>query len=125
VRYQSPAVVHDLDSAQRFYTEKPTEYAAMLLAPLCLMPRLMPSTTEDSDFAPDIIGLMRHVPGRYWWLREAASALAETPEFLERVRVWARKLRPLIRTGGTTLLSAQIARPKARSTSVGSTNSGL
>jgi hypothetical protein len=64
VRYQSPAVVHDLDSAQRFYTEKPTEYAAMLLAPLCLMPRLMPSTTEDSDFAPDIIGLMRHVPGQ-------------------------------------------------------------
>ena len=121
VRYQPPAVIHDLDSKKRFYTEKPTEYAAMLLAPLCVMPRLMPSTTEDSDFAPDIIALMHHVPGQEdTGGLEAAATLAEAPEFFERVRVCARKLRPLIREGGITQLSAQIARPRARSASVGS-----
>src|SRR5258706_8595838 len=60
VRYEPAAVVHDPDSTKRFYTEKPIDYAAMLLAPLCVMSRLMPSTTEDGDFVPDIIALMRH-----------------------------------------------------------------
>jgi hypothetical protein len=40
VRYEPAVVVHDPVSAKRFYTEKPTDYAAMLLAPLCVMPRL-------------------------------------------------------------------------------------
>jgi hypothetical protein len=34
VRYEPAAVVHDPDSTKRFYTEKSTDYAAMLLAPL-------------------------------------------------------------------------------------------
>jgi hypothetical protein len=43
---------------------------------------------------------MRHVPGQEdMGGLEAAAALAETPEFLERVRVCARKL-PLMRQGG-------------------------
>jgi hypothetical protein len=125
VQYKPSAVVHDLDSAKRFYTEKPTDYAAMLLAPLCVMPRLMPSTTEDSDFVPDIVALMRHVPGQEDTAGlEAAAALTDNPEFFERVRVCARKLRPLIRQGGITQLPTKVAGHKARSASVGSTDFG-
>jgi hypothetical protein len=64
VRYEPAAVIHDPDSTKRFYAEKPTEYAAMLLAPLCVMPRLIPSATDDTDLIPDIIALMRHAPGQ-------------------------------------------------------------
>jgi hypothetical protein len=126
VQYKPPAVIHDLDSTKRFYTEKPTDYAAMLLAPLGVMPRLMPSTTEDADFAPDIIALMRHVPGQEDSAGlEAAATLTDNPEFFERVRVCSKKLRPLIREGRITQLSAKIAGHKARSASVGSMDSGL
>jgi hypothetical protein len=116
VRYDAPAVRYDLTSKKQFYTEKPTAYAAMLLAPLCVMPRLMPSTTEDSDFVPDITALMRHVPEQEDAGLEAAAALTDNPEFLERVKVCARKLRGLIRVGGI----AQLSRPMARSARVGS-----
>ncbi len=126
VQYKPSAVSHDLDSTKRFYTEKPTEYAAMLLAPLCVMPRLMPSTTEDGDFVPDIIALMRHVPGQEDTAGlEAAAALTDNPEFFERVRVCARKLRPLVRQGGITQLPWKSAGHKVRTASVGSRDSGL
>jgi hypothetical protein len=124
VRYEPAAVVHDPDSTKRFYTEKPMDYAAMLLAPLCTMPRLMPSTTDDGDFVPDIIALMRHVPGQEDTAGlEAAAALTDRPEFLERVKLWARTLRPLIRSGGITQLPRTIGRDQARSASVGSMDS--
>jgi hypothetical protein len=120
VRYEPAAVVHDSDSTKRFYTEKPTDYAAMLLAPLCVMPKLMPSTTEDSDFVPDIVALMRHVPGQEDTAGlEAATALTDSPEFFERVKVCARKLRPLIRKGGITQLPREIRGDQARSASAG------
>jgi len=74
------------------------------------MPRLMPSTTEDGDFVPDIIALMRHVPGQEDTAGlEAAAALTDNPEFFQRVRVCARRLRPLIRQGGITQLPTKIA----------------
>jgi hypothetical protein len=124
VRYQPAAVVHDPDSAKWFYTEKPIDYAAMLLAPLCVMPRLMPSATEDSHFVPDIIALMRHVPGQEDTAGlEAAAALTDRPEFLERVKLCARTLRPLIRRGGITQLPRPIGGDQARSASVGSMDS--
>jgi hypothetical protein len=124
VRYEPAAVVHDPDSIKRFYTEKPIDYAAMLLAPLCVMPRLMPSTTEDGDFVPDIIVLMRRVPGQEDTVGlEAATALIDNPEFLERVKVCARTLRPLIRKGGITQLPRKIAGDQVRSASVGSLDS--
>ena len=119
VRYEPAGVGHDPDSAQRFYTEKPLGYAAMLLAPLCVMPRLMPSTTEDTDFAPDIIALMRHVPGQEDTAGlEAASALTGNPEFLKRVNLCARRLRPLIRNGGITHLPRETGGDQAGSASV-------
>ena len=65
VRYEPAVVAHDPDSEKRFYTETPVEYAAMLLAPLCIMPRLMASTTDDSQFVPDIVALMRHLVSAY------------------------------------------------------------
>jgi hypothetical protein len=121
VRYEPAMATHDTDSAKRFYTEKPKDYAAMLLAPLCVMPRLMPSTTEDSDFVPDIIALMRHVPGQEnTGGLEAAAALTDTPEFLERVKVSAGTLRPLIRRGGSTQLPRNIRGDQVRSASAGS-----
>jgi hypothetical protein len=124
VRYAPPAVVHDPDSTKSFYTEKPMDYAAMLLVPLCAMPKLMPSTTEDGDFVPDIIALMRHVPGQEDTAGlEAATALTNRPEFLERVKMCARTLRPLIRRGGITLLPRTIGGDQARSASVGSMDS--
>jgi len=124
VRYEPAAVVHDPDSAKRFYTEKPKDYAAMLLAPLCVMPRLMPSTTEDSDFVPDIIALMRHVPGLEDTAGlEAANALTDRPEFLDRVKLCASTLRPLIRRGGIIQLPRTSSRDQARSASVGSSDS--
>ena len=124
VRYEPPAVVQDPDSTERFYTQKPMDYAAMLLAPLCVMPRLMPGTTEDDDFVPDIMALMRCVPeqGETAGL-EAAAALTDSPEFLERVKVCARELRPLIRKGGISQLPGKVAGNKARSASVGSIDS--
>ena len=95
------------------------DYAAMLLAPLCVMPRLMPSTTEDTDFAPDIIALMRHVPGQEDTAGlEAASALTGNPEFLKRVNLCARRLRPLIRNGGITHLPRETGGDQAGSASV-------
>jgi hypothetical protein len=124
VRYEPAAVVHDPDTRKRFYSEKPIDYAAMLLAPLCVMPRLMPSTTADSDFAPDIIALMRRVPGQEDTAGlEAATTLTESPEFLERVKVCARTLRPLIRKGGITPLPRKIAGDQVRSASAGSLDS--
>jgi hypothetical protein len=115
VRYEPAVVVHDPDSTKRFYTEKPTDYAAMLLAPLCVMPRLMPSTTEDSHFVPDIIALMRHVPGQEDTAGlEAAAALTDRPEFLERVKLRARTLRPLIQKGGIIQLPRMIGGDQAR-----------
>jgi hypothetical protein len=120
VRYEPAAVVHDLDSTKRFYTEKPTEYAAMLLAPLCVMPRLIPSATGDSDFIPDIIALMRHVPGQEdTGGLIAAATLTDRPEFLERVQLWAATLRPLIRKGGIAQLLRPVGEHQARSASVG------
>jgi hypothetical protein len=119
VRYEPAAVVHDPDSTKRFYTEKPIDYAAMLLAPLCVMPRFMPSTTEDGDFVPDIIALMRHVPGQEDAGLEAAAALTDRPEFLERVKLCARTLRPQIRRGGITQLPRPVGGDQARSASVG------
>jgi hypothetical protein len=114
VRYEPAVVVHDPDSTKRFYTEKPTDYAAMLLAPLCVMPRLMPSTT-DSHFVPDIIALMRHVPGQEDTAGlEAAAALTDRPEFLERVKLCARTIRPLIQKGGIVQLPRMIAEDQAR-----------
>lgn len=124
VRYEPAAVVHDPDSTKRFYSEKPIDYAAMLLAPLCVMPKLMPSTTEDSDFAPDMIALMRHVPGQEdTGGLVAATTLTERPQFLERVKLCARTLRALIRRGGITQLPRMIAGDQARSASFGSMNS--
>jgi len=124
VQYKPPAVVHDPDSTKRFYTEKPTDYAAMLLAPLCVMPRLMPSTTEDSDFAPDIIALMRYVPGQEdTGGLVAAATLTDRPQFLERVKLCARTLRPLIRRGGITQLPRTVGGDQVRSASVGSMDS--
>jgi len=121
VRYEPAAVVHDPDSTKSFYTEMPTDYAAMLLAPLCAMPRLMASTTEDSHFVPDIVALMRHVPGQQDTAGlEAAAALTDGPQFLERVRLCARTLRPMIRTGGIVELPRKIGGERARSASVGS-----
>jgi hypothetical protein len=118
VRYQPAAVVHDPDSTKRFYTEKPIDFAAMLLAPLCVMPRLIPSTTADSDFIPDIIALMRHVPGQEdTGGLIAAAALTDRPEFLERLQLWAGTLRPLIRRGGITQLPRPVG-DQARSASV-------
>jgi hypothetical protein len=115
VRYEPAAVVHDPVSTKRFYTEKPTDYAAMLLAPLCVMPRVMPSTTEDGHFVPDIIALMRHVPGQEDTAGlEAAAALTDRPEFLERVKLCARTLRPLIQKGGITQLPLMIGGDQAR-----------
>jgi len=124
VRYQPAAVVHDPDSKKSFYTKMPIDYAAMLLAPLCVMPRLMPSTTEDSDFAPDIIALMRHVPGQEdTGGLVAATTLTDRPQFLERVKLCARTLRPLIRRGGITRLPRTVGGDQARSASAGSTDS--
>jgi hypothetical protein len=115
VRYEPAAVVHDPDSTKRFYIEKPTDYAAMLLAPLCVMPRLMPSTTEDSHFVPDIIALMRHVPGQEDTTGlDAAAALTDRPEFLERVKLCAGTLRPLIQKGGIIQLPRMIGGAQAR-----------
>ena len=115
VRYEPATVVHDADSARCFYTEKPTDYAAMLLAPLCVMPRLMPSATEDSHFVPDIIALMRHVPGQEDTSGlEAAAELTDRPEFLERVKLYARTLRPLIQKGGIVQLPRMIAGDQVR-----------
>jgi hypothetical protein len=123
VRYEPAAVAHDPDSTKRFYTEKPVEYAAMLLAPLCVMPRLMPLMAEDAGFVPDITALMRHVPGQENGAGlEAAAAFTDNPEFLERVKGCARKLRPLIRKGGITELPA-IAPDQARRASAGSIDS--
>jgi hypothetical protein len=120
VRYEPATVVHDPDSAKRFYTEKPTDYAAMLLAPLCVMPRLIPSATDDSDFIPDIVALMRHVPGQEdTGGLVAAATLTDRPEFLERVQLWARTLRPLIRKGGITQLPQPVGGDRARSASAG------
>jgi hypothetical protein len=120
VRSEPAAVVHDPDSRSRFYTEKPTEYAAMLLAPLCVMPRLIPSATDDSDFIPDIIALMRHVPGQEdTGGLVAAAALTDRPEFLERMQMWAGTLRPLIRKGGITQLPRPAGEDQARSASAG------
>jgi hypothetical protein len=124
VRYKPAAVVLDPDSTKRFYAGKPTEYAAMLLAPLCVMPRLMPSTTEDGDFAPDVIALMRHVPGQDDPAGlEAASALTNRSEFLERVKLYAWTLRPLIRRGGITPLPRAVSGDQARSARAGSVDS--
>jgi len=124
VRYEPAVVAHDPDSAKRFYTEKPVEYAAMLLAPLCVMLSLMASTTEDSHFVPDIVALMRHVPGQQDTAGlEAAAALTDGPQFLERVRLCARTLRPMIRTGGIVELPRKIGGERARSASVGSKDS--
>jgi hypothetical protein len=121
VRYEPAVVAYDPDSEKRFYTEKPVDYAAMLLAPLCVMPRLMPSTTEDSDFVPDIMALMRRVPGQEDTAGlEAAAALTDAPEFLEHVKRCARTLRPLIRRGGIIELQRIIGGDQARSASVGS-----
>jgi len=121
VRYELASVVHDPDSTKRFYTEKPTDYAAMLLAPLCVMPRLIPSATDDSDFIRDIIALMRHVPGQEdTGGLVAAATLTDEPEFLERVQLWAATLRPLIRKGGTIRLPQLISGGgQARNASVG------
>lgn len=120
VRYEPAAVVHEIDSAERFYTEKPTEYAAMLLAPLCVLPRLIPSATEDNDFIPDIIALMRHVPGQEdTGGLVAAAALTDRPEFLERVQLWAATLRALIRKGGVTQLPSPVGEDRARSANAG------
>jgi hypothetical protein len=120
VRYEPARVIHDPDSTKRFYTEKPTDYAAILLAPLCVMPRLIPSTTGDSDFIPDIIALMRHVPGQEdTGGLVAAATLTDSPEFLERVQLWAGTLRPLIRKGGITELPRPLGKHQARSASVG------
>jgi hypothetical protein len=120
VRYEPAEVVHDTDSRERFYTERPTDYAAMLLAPLCVMPRLIPSATEDSDFIPDIITLMRQVPGQEdTGGLVAAATLTERPEFLERVQLWAATLRPLIRKGGITQLPRPVGEDQARSASAG------
>jgi hypothetical protein len=120
VRCEPPSVVHDHDSTKRFYTEKPTDYAAMLLAPLCVMPRLIPSATDDSDFIPDITALMRHVPGQEdTGGLVAAATLTDRPEFLERVQLWAATLRPLIRKGGITQLPRSVGKDQARSASVG------
>ena len=120
VRYEPAAVALDPDSAKRFYTEKPMDYAAMLLAPLCVMPRLMPSATQDGDFVPDIIALTRHVPGQEDAAGlEAASALTDTPEFLERIKLYARTLRPLIRRGGITPLPLAVGGDQARSARAG------
>jgi hypothetical protein len=120
VRYEPAAVVHDPVSTKRFYTEKPAEYAAMLLAPLCVMPRLMPSSTEDGQFVPDIIALMRHVPGQEDTAGlEAAAALTDRPEFLERVKLCARTLRPLIRKGGIIQLPRMIGGDQARAVAEG------
>jgi hypothetical protein len=120
VRYEPAAVVHEPDSAKRFYMEKPTDYAAMLLAPLCVMPRLIPSATEDSDFIPDIIALMRHVPGQEdTGGLVAAAALTDRPEFLERVQLWAASLRAPIRKGGVTQLPRPVGGDQARSASAG------
>jgi hypothetical protein len=115
VRYEPAVVVHDADSTRRFYTEKPTDYAAMLLAPLCVMPRLMPSATEDSHFVSDIIALMRHVPGQEDTAGlEAAAELTDRPEFLERVKLCARTIRPLIQKGGIVQLPRMIAGDQVR-----------
>jgi hypothetical protein len=120
VRYEPAAVVHEPDSMKRFYAEKPTDYAAMLLAPLCVMPRLIPSATDDSDFIPDIIALMRHVPGQEdTGGLVAAATLTDRPEFLERVQLWAATLRPLIRKGGITQLPRRVGGDQARSAGVG------
>jgi hypothetical protein len=120
VQYEPAAVVHDADSTKRFYTEKPTDYAAMLLAPLCVMPRLIPSATDDRDFIPDIIALTRYVPGQEDTAGlEAAAALTDRPEFLERVQRWAGTLRPLIRKGGITQLLRPVGEDQARSASAG------
>ena len=121
VRYELASVVHDPDSTKRFYTEKPTDYAAMLLAPLCVMPRLIPSATDDSDFIRDIMALMRHVPGQEdIGGLVAATTLTDGPEFLERVQLWAETLRPLIRKGGIIQLPQLICGGgQARSASVG------
>jgi hypothetical protein len=124
VRYEAAAVVHDPDSTKQFYTAKPIDYAATLLAPLCVMPRLMPSTTEDSQFVPDIMALMRHVPGQEDTAGlEAAAALTDGPEFLERVKLCAGRLRPLIRRGGIIQLPRMIGGDQARSASAGSIDS--
>jgi hypothetical protein len=121
VRYEPAAAAFDPDAAKRFYTEKPIDYAAMLLAPLCVMPRLMPSTTKNSLFVPDITALMRHVPGQEDTAGlEAAVALTDDPKFLERVKVSAGKLRQLIRQGGKTQLSRNTSGDRARSASAGS-----
>jgi hypothetical protein len=120
VRYEPAAVVHDPASRKRFYTERPTDYAAMLLAPLCAMPRLIPSATDDSDFIPDIIALMRHVPAQEdTGGLVAAATLTDRPEFLERMQLWAGTLRPLIRKGGITQLSRPVGGDQARSASAG------
>lgn len=120
VRYEPAAVVHDSDSTKRFYTEKPTDYAAMLLAPLCAMPRLIPAATEDNQFVPDIMALMRHVPGQEDTAGlEAAAALTDRPEFLERVQRWAGTLRPLMRTGRITQLPRTVSGDQVRSASIG------
>lgn len=118
VQYKPATVGHGPDSAARFYTEKPTDYAAMLLAPLCVMPRLMPSTTEDADFAPDVIALMRHVPQEDNAGLEAAAAFTGNPEFLERISVCARRLRPLVRKGEIIPLPRKFGGDQARSASV-------
>jgi hypothetical protein len=115
VRYEPATVVHDADSTKRFYTEKPTDYAAMLLAPLCVMPRLMPLATEDSHFVADIIALMRHVPGQEDTAGlEAAAELTDRPGFLERVKLCARTIRPLIQKGGIIQLPRMIGGDQAR-----------
>jgi hypothetical protein len=93
----------------------------MLLTPLCVMPRLMPSTTKNSFFVPDTTALMRRVPGQDDTAGlEAAVALTDDPKFLERVKVSAGKLRLLITQGGKTQLPRNnLWRPRAKSASAG------
>jgi hypothetical protein len=75
----------------------------------------MPSTTEDDHFVPDIIALMRHVPGQEDTAGlEAAAALTDRAEFLERMELCARTLRPLIQKGGIIQLPRMIGGDQAR-----------
>src|SRR5260370_16001380 len=96
----------------------------MLFAPFWVRPGLMPSMSEYGNFVPDMMALTRQARGQEDAAGlEAATALTNTPEFLEQVKLCARTLRPLIRRGGITPLPKLIGGDQARSAKAGSLDS--
>jgi len=95
----------------------------MLLAPLCVMPRLMLRPLRTATFTRHQLRLMRHVrAGGYWWI-SSRHYVDRRATFLERVKLCARTLRPLIEGRDHTTSADGLDGDQARSASVGSVDS--